>query len=116
MVGHGMVNAQYTPEEARAMEDALIALTGPTGPQKLPRPKNPSGNDMARLEEAERKRLLILSLATDEWQRTGEIATRLDFPVAGIRSSVDRLINDGRLEGRKFSGKIHVRLPQEETT
>ena len=105
----------YSPAVARAMEDALLVLWKPSGDAgKLPGRKSPSGPDLKRIEIAEEKRARILSICTTEWQSKADIVNKLDINTDSARSSIDCMIRDGRLEGRKVRNRVQVRLPQTE--
>lgn len=110
-----VTNLQYSPADAHAMEDALRVLWKPAKRAgRLPPNKMPAVNDISRIEIAEKKRLRILSLCTNDWQEKVAIVRKLDINEDAARSSIDCMIRDGRLEGRKVRNKVQVRLPRGE--
>lgn len=103
----------YSKAGAMAWEDRLIAghkkLYGRVE-NKMPRSMGDYQADRQKLFEDSKNELL--SLCTTEWQGSYSLAEILGLKTTITLIRVKRLIEEGRLECRKFKGKVYVKLPQ----
>lgn len=108
-----MLISQYSKAEAMSREDRLIA-----GHKKLygkkRKPKRPPSIDYhnERLQGFVEGKAEILSLCTESWQGSRDFADVLGLPPTTTLGRMKRLVEEGRIEGRKYRGKVQVRLPQ----